>query len=48
MAAEPFLQGAPKSGALSPLAFTSVMVVGVFSLAADGRVFYLGLGHLSA
>ncbi len=44
MAAEPFLQGAPKSGALIQLAFTSVLVVGVFSLAADGRVFYLGLG----
>ncbi len=44
MAAEPFLQGVPKSGALIQLAFTSVLVVGVFSLAADGRVFYLGLG----
>ncbi len=44
LAAEPFLEGAPNSGALIQLAFTSVLVVGVFSLAADGRVFYLGLG----
>ena len=44
MAAEPSLQGAPKSGALIQLAFTSLLVVGVFSFAADGRVFYLRLG----
>jgi hypothetical protein len=44
LAAQPFLEGAPRSGPLIQLAFTSVLVVGVFSLAAGGRVFHLGLG----
>ncbi len=41
---EPFLQGARPSGALIQLAFTSVLVVGVFSMASNRRVFQLGLG----
>ncbi len=41
---EPFLQGMHSSGALIQLAFTSVLVVGVFSMAPNRRVFQLGLG----
>ena len=41
---EPFLAGVPKSGALIQLAFTAMMVVGAFDLAADGRAFHVGLG----
>ena len=40
---EPFLGGLDKSGALIQLAFTGVLVVGVFSLAGDRRAFRLGL-----
>jgi hypothetical protein len=44
LAVEPFLGGAPRSGALIQLSFTSLLVVGVFSLAATGRAFHLGIG----
>ncbi len=43
LGADPLIEGVDPSGALMQLAFTSVLVVGVFSLAADRRVFYLGL-----
>jgi voltage-gated potassium channel len=39
---EPFLAGADKGHALTLLAFTSVLLVGVFSLAEDRRVFRVG------
>jgi hypothetical protein len=42
--AEPFLEGLPKSGALVQLAYTSVIVLGVFSLTADRRIFSIGIG----
>jgi voltage-gated potassium channel len=41
--AEPFLGGLPKSGALIQLAFTTMMVVGVFSLNGEGLAFRLGV-----
>ena len=41
---DPLIEGMDESGALTQLAFTSVLVVGVFSLAADRRVFRLGVG----
>ena len=44
LGADPLLEGVDESGALTQLAFTSVLVVGVFSLAADRRVFRLGVG----
>ena len=43
LGAEPFLANTPSSGALIQLAFTSILVVGVFSLAAHRLVFRLGL-----
>ncbi len=41
---EPFLEGLPKSGALIQLAFTAMVVVGVFSLSTNRGAFRLGLG----
>jgi hypothetical protein len=41
---EPFLEGLPKSGALIQLAFTAMVVVGVFSLSTNRWAFRLGLG----
>ncbi len=43
LGADPLVEGVDPTGALTQLAFTSVLVVGVFSLAADRRVFYLGV-----
>ncbi len=43
LSVDPLVEGVDPTGALTQLAFTSVLVVGVFSLAADRRVFYLGL-----
>jgi voltage-gated potassium channel len=40
---EPFLEGAPKSQSLIQLAFAGMMVVGVFGLSPDRRVFLLGV-----
>ena len=44
MAIEPFLEGVPRSGPLIQLAFTAMLVVGVFSLARHGWAFRVGLG----
>ncbi len=44
---EPFLEGAPRSDRLILLAFTSMIVIGSFSLADDGRAFHVGLGLAS-
>jgi hypothetical protein len=41
---EPFLGGSPRSGPLIQLAFSSILVAGVFSLAANRLVFRLGVG----
>jgi voltage-gated potassium channel len=41
---EPFLGELPRSGPLIQLAFSSILVAGVFSLAANRLVFRLGLG----
>ena len=43
---EPFLGALPRSGPLIQLAFSSILVAGVFSLAANRLVFRLGLGLL--
>ena len=43
LVSEPFLAGAPKGSALTLLAFTQVMLIGVFSLADNRLAFRLGL-----
>lgn len=41
---EPFLGNGPRAGALIQLAFTSIMIFGVFSLAFNQIVFRVGIG----
>ncbi len=44
LAVEPFLGGAPRSGAWLQLAYTSGVVVGAFGVTEDRRAFYLAVG----